>query len=62
MVETTLPCWCVNQQIPKKLLDLVPEVLVNKSCICISCIQSYKEDSVKFESSFRSDKSNDCVQ
>lgn len=36
-------CWCFNIEIPRGLLDLVPEDQKGKSCICKSCIEKYKE-------------------
>ncbi len=37
-------CWCYHIEIPKELLELVPEGKKGKSCICKSCIEKYKEE------------------
>ena len=50
MSKMKASCWCNNIVIPKALIDLVPAHLVRKSCICLSCITSYKADSELFES------------
>lgn len=34
-------CWCVSASITPALLARVPEALINKSCICQSCIDKY---------------------
>lgn len=36
-------CWCEKVTVPKELLDKVPEDLKGKSCICIECINKFKE-------------------
>ncbi|MCD8509703.1 MAG: cysteine-rich CWC family protein [Bacillus sp. (in: Bacteria)] len=36
-------CWCSKESFPEGLLDLVPEELKNKACICKKCLQQYKE-------------------
>lgn len=43
-------CWCNDMKIPNELLDLFPETKRGKACICKHCIQSYKNDPVKFKS------------
>lgn len=37
-------CWCFHMEIPKSLLDLIPEDKKGESCICRSCIEKYKEE------------------
>lgn len=37
-------CWCFNMEIPKGILDLVPEDKRNRACICSSCIEKYKKE------------------
>ena len=36
-------CWCYHIEVPKGILDLVPEDKIGKACICKSCIEKYKE-------------------
>jgi hypothetical protein len=36
-------CWCQTVEIPKYILELVPEDKKGKSCICKSCIEKYKK-------------------
>ncbi|TYO94908.1 cysteine-rich CWC protein [Geothermobacter ehrlichii] len=38
------PCWCVDVEIPAALIDLVPPELKRKACICLSCIEAFRED------------------
>ena len=48
MVHSSEPCWCNNVEIPQELLDLVPESKKQKVCICLKCIQGFKDDQQKF--------------
>ena len=34
-------CWCVGLDVRQGLLDLVPESMKGKACICQSCIERY---------------------
>ena len=43
--ENTNQCWCFSIEIDKKLIALLPDNLINKSCICLACITLFKEDS-----------------
>jgi len=36
-------CWCKHIEIPKYILDMVPEDKRGKACICRSCIEKYKK-------------------
>jgi|GEM_PF-1679250 len=36
-------CWCLSVQVPKELLDLVPENLRDKACICRHCIERHNQ-------------------
>ena len=42
------PCWCMDQGIPAELIELVPDHLKRKSCICILCIKAFKENQQAF--------------
>ena len=42
------PCWCVAEQFPAELLELVPEPLVNRACICRSCLQQFRRGQRRF--------------
>ena len=48
------PCWCLSIEIPQELLDLVPKDKKQKACICLKCIQDFKEDPQRFISKNRS--------
>ena len=48
MAESADACWCVNAVIPGELIDLVPEELKNKSCICNNCVTLFLQDPEKF--------------
>ncbi|WP_166371846.1 cysteine-rich CWC family protein [Psychromonas sp. SA13A] len=37
-------CWCNDLPVPQELLNLLPEALKNKSCICRQCIVSFNEN------------------
>ena len=37
-------CWCDQVVIPGQLLDLVPEQLKRRVCICRRCLQAYTDD------------------
>jgi hypothetical protein len=47
MAHSSEPCWCNNVEIPQELLDLVPESKKQKVCICLKCIQGFKDDQQK---------------
>lgn len=36
-------CWCYNMEIPKYILELVPEDKKGKACICKACIEKYSK-------------------
>ena len=36
-------CWCMKENIPKEVLELVPKELKGKYCICQNCIGKYRE-------------------
>ena len=37
-------CWCNDLVVPQALLNLLPEALKNKSCICRQCIASFNNN------------------
>ncbi|MCW8932417.1 MAG: cysteine-rich CWC family protein [Gammaproteobacteria bacterium] len=56
MAHVEKNCWCDTANVPKELLAIVPEETQNKVCICLSCIQLFKEspkDFIKKYTSFR---------
>ena len=52
MAHSENPCWCIDLKIPSELTELVPVDLKHKSCICISCINLFKEDPKTFKENF----------
>ncbi|BCE01764.1 cysteine-rich CWC family protein [Marinicellulosiphila megalodicopiae] len=42
--KTKKDCWCMNPDLkfPKALIDELPKSAKNKSCICLSCAQSFE--------------------
>jgi len=42
--NTDNSCWCHDVIVPQKLLDLVPEKLKGKSCICRRCIEKFNNN------------------
>jgi len=53
MANVEEPCWCNNANVPKELRAIVPEKSRGKVCICLSCIQSYKENPDRFISNMK---------
>lgn len=45
-VNDSAPCWCVNSDIKRELLDHVPIALAKKSCICKKCIDKFNLENV----------------
>ncbi len=45
-------CWCATEPVPAALRALVPEALRMKSCICLSCVRSFKADEKAFVASW----------
>ncbi len=39
-------CWCGRTEIPMELIDLLPEQ--GKACICLACVDAYKQNPRKF--------------
>lgn len=48
MAHCDEPCWCNQVKVPKELLALVPENKKNQACICLNCIQNFKENPSDF--------------
>ncbi|WP_415227856.1 cysteine-rich CWC family protein [Psychromonas sp.] len=46
------PCWCNNVEIPSSLIELLPAHEKDKSCICLSCINAYKNNREQFKADF----------
>jgi hypothetical protein len=45
--DTTTPCWCMVENVPKALINQVPDEKKGKACICQACIKKFnlaKED------------------
>jgi Cysteine-rich CWC len=42
-------CWCLSVMVPQELLELVPEKLKDKACICLSCIERHNQQSKSIE-------------
>ncbi|MGB1263191.1 MAG: cysteine-rich CWC family protein [Cognaticolwellia sp.] len=40
-VNGSTPCWCVNSDIKRELLQQVPAELSGKSCVCQPCINKF---------------------
>lgn len=50
MAHDDKPCWCKQVEIPQELLDLVPNTKKHKVCICLRCIQAFKDTPEAFMS------------
>lgn len=35
-------CWCMTIKVPKGLLEIVPPENRRQSCVCKSCVETYK--------------------
>ena len=46
-VNGEVPCWCMNEHVPKLLIEKAPQSSRNKACICQGCIKQFKDDLVK---------------
>jgi len=45
--DTTKVCWCMQEDVPKALIQQVPDKSKGKACICQACIKKFnltKED------------------
>ena len=49
MAESESPCWCFQVNIPKSLTDLLPIGVIDKSCICLACVNAFKENENLFK-------------
>ena len=52
MANSQSHCWCFEVQMPDSLTALVPTALKGKSCICISCINAFKDNPALFEQKY----------
>ena len=48
MAHSEKPCWCIQVKVPQELLELVPENKKRKTCICLTCIQTFKDNPKEF--------------
>lgn len=46
-------CWCYNTDIPSEILELVPEANRGEACICLDCIEKFKEERENSQGIFR---------
>lgn len=42
--EDPKSCWCMTANVPKDLLKTIPNELRNQSCVCQSCVESFKKN------------------
>lgn len=42
------PCWCFNATIPAELIELLPQNVQNKSCICFACVNLFNNSPKRF--------------
>jgi len=52
-INNSSPCWCTQQKVPPALIDLVPEHIKNKACICNNCISQYNNSPQDFKDQWR---------
>ncbi len=53
MMHTGEHCWCLDVTVPQGLIDLVPQELQRRACICRTCIEKYNTDPVAFTAELR---------
>ena len=41
-VSSTKDCWCMNEAVPRQLIDKVVTGNKDKHCICQACIEKFK--------------------
>lgn len=41
-------CWCNHVQISKHLFSLIPQDKRRKACICLECVEKYKNTSSSY--------------
>jgi hypothetical protein len=34
-------CWCMSTEIPKALLDMIPEEYRENACVCKKCVDNF---------------------
>ncbi len=39
--EDPYSCWCMTTDVPEALLEMVPEEVKGKSCVCKKCVEKY---------------------
>lgn len=47
-VNSDSACWCSNVVVPEGIIELLPLSLKDKSCICLTCINEYKNNALEF--------------
>ncbi|WP_349815623.1 cysteine-rich CWC family protein [Paraglaciecola algarum] len=52
-VNSSSPCWCFESKIPNALVELLPNKLQHKSCICKNCINSFNTHPAHFKKSIQ---------
>lgn len=35
-------CWCTSVEFPAHVLDMIPEHLKNRACVCKACLEKYQ--------------------
>ncbi|MGJ8679043.1 cysteine-rich CWC family protein [Paraglaciecola sp.] len=45
-------CWCFNTKVPQELIELLPNSVINKSCICSKCVDNFRESPSLFKSTY----------
>jgi hypothetical protein len=52
MAHVEAPCWCNSVSVPNELQVIVPEETKGKICICLSCIQLFKNSPEIFKKKY----------
>nr|WP_090977053.1 cysteine-rich CWC family protein [Paenibacillus sp. CF384] len=42
-------CWCSSEEFPEGIFELVPAEQLNKSCICMECLNKFKRSNADSE-------------
>lgn len=46
-------CWCSRADVSPQLIDLLPEYLKGRACICLVCVNAFNGDAVAFKLKYK---------
>jgi len=42
-INNSETCWCMTKEVPNALIEEVPLTQIDKTCICVNCIDGYNK-------------------